>query len=113
VRARELPTEPYAARESGSGTRAVADHALAERGVALTPAVEAASTESLKRIVRAGGFTLLSELAVTGELGAGELAVVPLADVTISRRLRALRRGRSSRGADRMWSWLRDHVALG
>jgi DNA-binding transcriptional LysR family regulator len=112
VRARELPTEPYAAREAGSGTRMVADHALAERGVTLTPAVESASAESLKRIVRSGGFTLLSELVVQGELGAGALAVVPLADARIERRLRALRSARSSHGADRLWSWLREHVAL-
>jgi DNA-binding transcriptional LysR family regulator len=69
--ARALADEPFLTRERGSGTRAVALTALAERGVELEPALEAASNESLKRAVLDGGFTLLSRLAVEAEVRAG------------------------------------------
>jgi DNA-binding transcriptional LysR family regulator len=72
VRAATPPGEPYLTREQGSGTRAVAAAALAAAGVPpLAPTLEAASTQSLKRAVPDGGFTLISRLAVEAEVRAG------------------------------------------
>jgi DNA-binding transcriptional LysR family regulator len=90
VAAADLVSEPFLTRERGSGTRAVAEHALAEAGVVLHPSLEAASTQSLKRAVRAGGFTLLSRLAVSHEDG-DVLVRLRVRGADLSRDLRAVR----------------------
>lgn len=87
----ELGNEAFLTRESGSGTRAVAEAALAERGVALSPTHELASTQSLKRAVLAGGFTLLSRIAVQEESDAGTLVALPVSGADLRRKLRAVR----------------------
>ncbi|MGH2873665.1 MAG: LysR substrate-binding domain-containing protein [Solirubrobacteraceae bacterium] len=61
-----LAGEPYLTRERDSGTRAVATAALAARGITLTPALEAASTQSLKRMIAASGFSILSSFRIFG-----------------------------------------------
>jgi DNA-binding transcriptional LysR family regulator len=103
-----LAGEPLLARESGSGTRAVALERLAQAGVELTPALEVSSTEGLKRAVLSGGYTLLSERTVTAELVAGTLAAVPVAGVDLRRPLRAIKRSRPALAppARRFWEWL-------
>jgi DNA-binding transcriptional LysR family regulator len=103
-----LASEPLLARESGSGTRAVALTRLAEAGLELTPALEVSSTEGLKRAVLAGGYTLLSERTVTAELGAGTLAAVSVSGVDLRRPLRAVKRVRPALPppAKRFWEWL-------
>ena len=78
---RDLQTEPFFTRERASGTRAVAEAALARHGVRLEPTAELASTQSLKRAVLSGGFTLLSRLAVQAEQQAGTLAALPVRGV--------------------------------
>ncbi len=92
--ARELVAEPYLAREAGSGTRGVAAAALAALGIELTPALEVASAQSLKRALEAGGFTLMSRLAVTDEIHAGTLRALPVLDLDLSRELHAVRAAR-------------------
>jgi DNA-binding transcriptional LysR family regulator len=109
VPARALAEEPYLTREPGSGTRAVAAAALARAGAReLEPSLEAASTQSLKRAVLAGGFTMISRLAVEAEVQAGTLCALPVSGANLSRPLRAVRRRQSPlRGEPRrFWSFL-------
>lgn len=91
VAARELRAEPWLAREAGSGTRAVAAAALAEAGVTLAPMLEVASTESVKRALRTGGFALLSRLAIAADVRAGTLHALPVKGLDLTRELRAVR----------------------
>lgn len=108
LRATELRGQPYVAREAGSGTRTVATAALAARGVEIVPQLELASAESVKRALAAGGFALLSRLAVEAEERGGTLRTVPLRDVPLTRELRAVRdlRRPLPRPAERFWRWL-------
>lgn len=111
VRPQELASEPFQAREAGSGTRAIAEERLARAGVALAPAVQMASTESLKRAVLDGGFAVLSCHAVATELGAGSLVALPVRGVDLTRELVAVRRAdvsaaRPPSAARRLWRWL-------
>lgn len=108
-----LPLERYLAREVGSGTRAVADAALAAVGVRLVPGLEVSSAEGLKRALLSGGFALLSDRAVEVELVTGALVALPVRGVELRRRLRAVRRARPGlQGhAARFWGWLETTVA--
>jgi DNA-binding transcriptional LysR family regulator len=109
IPARLLPSEPYLTREYGSGTRSVATSALGRAGIALTPTLETASTQSLKRAVVDGGFTLISRLTVEAEIRAGTLSAIPVGGVDLKRPLRAVRRRRpgARREAGRFWRFLR------
>jgi DNA-binding transcriptional LysR family regulator len=91
VPATELPRQPFLTRERGSGTRSVAETALRRVGVELEPSLEVASTQSLKRAVLDGGFTLLSRLAVNAEVQRGTLAVAAVTGADLRRDLRAIR----------------------
>jgi DNA-binding transcriptional LysR family regulator len=108
-----LAAEPYLTRERDSGTRAVATAALAAQGVMLTPALEVASTQSLKRMIATGGFSILSRLAIADEERSGSLVGLDLRGVDLSRDLRAIRqrpRGPGARPrrspAHTFWTWL-------
>jgi DNA-binding transcriptional LysR family regulator len=105
---RDLVTEPYLTRERLSGTRGVADRALETAGVTLEPALEAASLQSLKRAITAGGFTIISELTIVAEQRAGVLVGLPIRGVDLRRHLHAIRllTGRRSRPAAALWEWL-------
>jgi DNA-binding transcriptional LysR family regulator len=110
VRAPELQSEPYLARETGSGTRTVASMALAEAGIELQPSLEVASSQSLKRALAGGGFALMSELVVAAEVQAGTLRALPLAGLQLQRDLRAVRdpraRPRPASDTAAFWRWL-------
>lgn len=108
VSVEQLTSEPYLTREEGSGTRAVAESALAGHGVALVPSLEAASTGGLKRAVLGGGFALLSRLTVEREAGTGELRPLTIAGVDTTRDLRAVRRRETKLpgAAQDFWGWL-------
>ena len=108
VNPRELTKGRWISRESGSGMRAVATAALAEVGVKLEPDLSLASLEGVKRSLAAGGFALISELALEPDLAAGRLVTLPLKGVTIERSLIAIRRtaGRPHEQARRFWAWL-------
>jgi DNA-binding transcriptional LysR family regulator len=108
VNPRELVGGRWISRESGSGTRAVAAAALAKVGVELSPDLSLASLEGVKRSLAAGGFALISELALEPDLAAGRLVTVPLKDLRIERSLIAVRRtgGQPTEQARRFWSWL-------
>lgn len=104
----ELRDEPYVSRESGSGTRAVADAALARVGIALDPSLQVDSTEAVKRALQAGGFTLLSSLATAAEIEAGTLLALPVRGVPIHRELWAchVTAVRLEGAAAELWHWL-------
>jgi DNA-binding transcriptional LysR family regulator len=108
VRPAELASQPYLTRERRSGTRAVADAALGRLGITLTPALEAASLQSLKRAIREGGFTLISELTIEAEHRAGLLTGLPVRGVDLHRDLQVIRgrRPRPSDAAGSFWKWL-------
>lgn len=108
VNPRELAGGRWISRESGSGTRAVAAAALAGVGVVLQPDLSLASLEGVKRSLAAGGFALISELALEPDLGAGRLVTVPLKDLEIERSLTAIRLagGHPQEQARRFWAWL-------
>jgi DNA-binding transcriptional LysR family regulator len=105
---RDLATEAYLTREAASGTRAAAAAALAQAGVELTPALQAASAQSLKRALADGGFTLISRLTIEAEVRAGTLVELPMRGVEVPRDLRAIRRrrGSPSPAAAAFWRWL-------
>ncbi|GAB3671397.1 LysR substrate-binding domain-containing protein [Salinisphaera aquimarina] len=70
----QLMHYPCVVRERGSGTRAVVEKALAERGFTLRHSVSMGSTEAVKGAVIAGaGFTITSLRTVEDELAAGSL----------------------------------------
>jgi DNA-binding transcriptional LysR family regulator len=110
IRPAELLDEPWIAREPESGTRAVAERALRERGITLVPALEAASTEGLKRAVLGGGFALLSRLAVEQEVANGSLAAVPVQELDLRRELRAVRVSARPGPSALLWDWLATHA---
>jgi DNA-binding transcriptional LysR family regulator len=113
VAASSLLAEQFVARERGSGTRDVVRAALIAKGIALEPALEADSIESIKRAVRVGGFSLLSRLAVQSEVESRTLHALPVSGVDLTRDLRVVRRahGRHSGAAARLWAWLAHEVA--
>jgi DNA-binding transcriptional LysR family regulator len=117
VGARDLRSEPYLARETGSGTRAVATMALAEAGIELEPSLEVASSQSLKRALAGGGFALISRLVVAAEVQAGALHALPVADLQLERGLMAVRDPRrpmrASTDAAAFWRWLTQLAPLG
>jgi DNA-binding transcriptional LysR family regulator len=83
--AAELAGRPWLLREPGSGTRALNEQFLADRG--LTPRVlELGSNGAIKQAARAGlGISLLSRAAVESELAAGQLGEIALRDAPRSR----------------------------
>jgi DNA-binding transcriptional LysR family regulator len=108
VAAQELTSEPYLTREQSSGTRGVATAALLAVGIELTPAFEAASTQSLKRALTGDGFTIVSSLVIGEEQRAGTHVALPVRGVDLSRELRAVRRRRPAarEPARGFWRWL-------
>jgi DNA-binding transcriptional LysR family regulator len=114
LRAAELATEPFYAREPGSGTRAVADQRLAQAGTRLQPSLQMASTESLKRAVLDGGFAVLSRCSVGDETAGGTLVALSVVDADLTRRLVAVRRStpRRPRAGDLLWRWLAESLAV-
>lgn len=96
VEAEELLSEPFISRESGSGTRVVAERAFREaRLTPPEPAMELASTSSIKRALAAGhGYALLSGYAVREELSRGELVSPEVRGLDLRRTLDLVRHHR-------------------
>jgi DNA-binding transcriptional LysR family regulator len=88
----DLAAESFIVRERGSGTRTVAESALALHGVRLTVAMQLASTEAIKQAVAAGlGLAIVSRSAIDDQLALGRVAIVPLSGVSLQRALTELR----------------------
>ena len=84
----ELRGTPLLRREVTSGTQALVDHALERAGISMTAATILGSTEALKEAVLAGlGLAWPPRIAVTRELIAGDLAIVPVPAVDLHRTL--------------------------
>lgn len=90
--AAELAATPLVQREPGSGTREVLAAALARHGTPSTePLLELASTTALKAAAVSGaGPAVLSSLAVADDIASGRLVAVEVADLALSRSLRAV-----------------------
>jgi DNA-binding transcriptional LysR family regulator len=88
-RARDLAAMPIIWREAGSGTRAVTERALRAAGVnprKLSHEKVIGGTEGIKAAVAAGlGIAFVSRWSIQDELAHGQLAVIPLVDLTIPR----------------------------
>lgn len=91
VEPEELLTEPYIAREQGSGTREVAESRLRRVGVELVPRLELASLSALKRTVMGGGFALISSLCLDPDLDARNLVSLRVEEVDLRRSIYAVR----------------------
>jgi DNA-binding transcriptional LysR family regulator len=87
-----LLREPIISRESGSGTRAVVESALRDKGFSSPPRLSLGSTEALKRAAMAGdGIAFVSRLTVETELESGALRQLFIEDFQIRRPLQRLR----------------------
>ncbi|MGH9418170.1 MAG: LysR family transcriptional regulator [Terriglobales bacterium] len=86
----QLAAAPWVMREPGSGTRAVAERALARLGVRLHPAWTFNNPEAIQQAVLAGlGVALMPQVAVASALAEGRLRQVPVPGLTLRRPLRA------------------------
>ncbi|HEY4827458.1 MAG TPA: LysR family transcriptional regulator [Solirubrobacteraceae bacterium] len=90
----DLAAEPLIVRETGSGTRQVAEEHLQSAGLRLEQlhvAAELTGIEAIKGAVEAGlGVTILSRLTLAKELALGTLVSRPLAGVPIRRTMFAV-----------------------
>jgi DNA-binding transcriptional LysR family regulator len=79
------------------------------------PTLQTPSIEVLKRAVRAGGFTILSSVAVDAEVARGDLRPVALRDVRLERDLRMVRAARSPAGSpeELLWNWFERQIRAG
>ncbi|GAA4486023.1 LysR family transcriptional regulator [Rhodococcus olei] len=86
----ELAQTPLVVREPGSGTRTTLDVALHEYDRA-APLLELGSAAAIRTSVLGGvGPAVLSSLAVSAQVGSGELRVVEVEDLHLDRTLRAV-----------------------
>jgi len=86
----ELAATPLVVREAGSGTRETLDRVLA-RYDPVTPQLALGSNAAVKGAAVAGmAPAVLSRHAVAAELSAGTLVAVPVTDLPLHRRLRAI-----------------------
>ncbi|HKI92098.1 MAG TPA: LysR substrate-binding domain-containing protein, partial [Gaiellaceae bacterium] len=89
----DLLREPFVVREPGSGTRQVAEDALAAAGadpLALQVVAELSGIDAQKAVVEAGlGVSIVSTLTIRRELALGSLVARPVRGLTIRRELAA------------------------
>jgi DNA-binding transcriptional LysR family regulator len=90
LRPDEIVSAGLVTREPGSGTRVALDRALGPAGPA-RPGLELSSNAAIRASVAAGsGVAVLSRLAVGDALESGVLVEVPVAELDLRRRLRAV-----------------------
>lgn len=83
-----LAGEELLMHEDGSGTRAVAEAALAGKKLRIRPVMVLASSEAIKQTVAAGaGLAFLSSAAIRNEVEAGTLVVLKVRGLQIQRPL--------------------------
>jgi DNA-binding transcriptional LysR family regulator len=88
----DLAAAQFIVRERGSGTRRVAEAALAEAGVRIRVVLHLSSTEAIKQAVVAGlGLAIVSRWAIEDQLALGRIAVLPLRGLSFPRALSELR----------------------
>ncbi len=111
----ELADRPWLLRERGSGTRALNEQFLADRGLA-PRVLELGSNGAIKQAARAGlGVSLLSRAAVEAELSSGLLGEIRLSDAPLSRPWYVLRSsvGPSRPVVSELLAYLRAHYGAG
>ncbi|HEY0997007.1 MAG TPA: LysR family transcriptional regulator [Gemmatimonadaceae bacterium] len=87
-----LAGEPFISRERGSGTREVAEAALAAHGVTPRVALTLASTEAVKQAVAAGlGLAIVSRAAAADQLALGRVVEVTVRGLELRRAFTLLR----------------------
>jgi DNA-binding transcriptional LysR family regulator len=88
----DLAAAQFIVRERGSGTRRVAEAALAEAGVRIRVVLHLSSTEAIKQAVVAGlGLAIVSRWAIEDQLSLWRIAVLPLRGLSFPRALSELR----------------------
>jgi len=88
----DLATAPFIGRERGSGTRRVAEAALASEGITLRIALRLSSTEAIMRAVAAGlGVAIVSRAAIADQVALGHVVVLRLRGLEFPRALSELR----------------------
>jgi len=107
-----LMRETVLVREPGSGTREVAERALALHGVRLTRTMRLGGTEAIKQGVAAGlGIAIVSRAAAADQITLGRIIVVPVRGLQIRRWLAQLKlRQRSDSTAARELRLLLDEA---
>lgn len=103
ITARDLSLTPLLVREAGSGTRDTIERALRSRGLHLQAGLEMASNTALKSAAIAGmGPVVVSAVAVADEVAHGQLFLVTVSDLELSRPLSVIwRRDRGLSQASR------------
>lgn len=103
-----LSREEFLVREHGSGTRDVAERALAEQGVHVNRTMQLGSTEAIMQGVAAGlGLAIVSRAAAADKLEMGRIAAVRLPGMSIHRTLTQLSlRGRAASATVRAFELL-------
>jgi DNA-binding transcriptional LysR family regulator len=98
-----LAQEQFLVREPGSGTREVAERALARHGLRLANTMRVGGTEAMKQAVAAGlGLAIVSRAAAADQLALGKIAILDVAGLVIRRTLtRLVLRDRASSVAAR------------
>ncbi len=82
----DLIKEPLLSREEGSGTRAAAEEAFAEKGISWPPRMALGSNEAIKHAVRAGlGLAVLSRHTLAADPASEGLTVLPVAGFPLRR----------------------------
>jgi DNA-binding transcriptional LysR family regulator len=88
----ELEALTWISREEGSATRVVADSALADIGIVPRHRLALPAWESIKLAVRRGhGIAAFSRIALTEELKAGTLVVIPFVPWKVRRTFSIIR----------------------
>ncbi|HET8767029.1 MAG TPA: LysR substrate-binding domain-containing protein, partial [Pedococcus sp.] len=92
VTAEELSRTALVVREEGSGTLQTLVEACRARGLTLAEPAQALSSNTAVRVAATAGAApaVLSRLAVVDAVAAGDLVVVPVQDLSMRRRLRAV-----------------------
>ncbi|MFH1817661.1 MAG: LysR family transcriptional regulator [Pseudomonadota bacterium] len=86
VSIRDLASEPFLVRESGSGTRGAMERFFDDKGLELRTSMEMSSNEAIKQAVQAGlGLGILSLQTLEQELALKRLAVLKVEDFPIMR----------------------------
>lgn len=87
-----LARETFLVREPGSGTREVAERALALHGVRLATTMRVGGTEAIKQAVAAGlGLAIVSRAAAADQLALGRIAILNVEGLIIHRTLAQLK----------------------
>lgn len=88
----DIAAAPFISRERGSGTRKVAEAALASRGVSLEIVLRLSSTEAIIRAVAAGvGLAIVSRSAIEDQVALERIAILRIREMSFPRALNELR----------------------